>query len=244
MNDSLLTKSSESQYEQRRKYQNRLAQQRYRERHRPKKTPTTTPSQPCEHNPVSCNTQIEQDGHRQLGNNGQNPVAHGRDSQGTERETHPQRLQPEMTQSYSHDMFWQASCSNLTQGLQPALFDIPLPSPGRHLPDFSFNPGRDNGNNLHETQPSTPVSCTQRSDEQTKTAIAILRRQKQHLGAQTDQLLSQLVDLYQLGVSLDIFPFDSELEDIFIMLKSKFGLLQQTLEASPRIPCITHSHGD
>lgn len=52
------------------------------------------------------------------------------------------------------------------------------------------------------------------------------------MSGQACRLSSQLLDLYELGVSLSIFPFDSDLEENLFSLYRNFETLRNDLEDS------------
>lgn len=52
------------------------------------------------------------------------------------------------------------------------------------------------------------------------------------MSGQACRLSSQLLDLYELGVSLNIFPFDSDLEENLFALYKNFDTLRNELEDS------------
>ncbi|KFY65019.1 hypothetical protein V496_02866 [Pseudogymnoascus sp. VKM F-4515 (FW-2607)] len=224
-------------YEQRRRYQNRTAQQRYRDRRR---VNSATASQsirlsrsegdvhdlyPCPNNRLPA--EDSQSAHT---------------THDTRQGVSPTQLSRLDSMMFPYPLFT-SSGFNATaaksdtlgtqlpdsatiprlQNTDSMMFNIPASDIGATT--CNHNPNR----SLSDLSISRTAECVESSSpasfEQTRSALAILERQKLHLGSQVDQSLSQLRDLYQLGVSLDIFPYDAELEDNLLALNNKFSIL-------------------
>ncbi|KAL3434774.1 hypothetical protein BDV09DRAFT_168934 [Aspergillus tetrazonus] len=54
-------------------------------------------------------------------------------------------------------------------------------------------------------------------------AILVLQKQKVHLGRQAEDLVQKLISIYDLGVSLEIFPCDPYLKEVLETAHTRFS---------------------
>ncbi|KAL4768984.1 hypothetical protein BDW60DRAFT_210392 [Aspergillus nidulans var. acristatus] len=54
-------------------------------------------------------------------------------------------------------------------------------------------------------------------------AILVLQKQRVHLGRQADELIRKLISIYDLGVSLEIFPCDPYLKEVLETADTRFS---------------------
>ncbi|KAL4742407.1 hypothetical protein BDV11DRAFT_180796 [Aspergillus similis] len=65
----------------------------------------------------------------------------------------------------------------------------------------------------------SPENKTQGNDK----AILVLQKQKVHLGRQAEELIRKLISVYELGVSLEIFPCDPYLKEVLETAETRFS---------------------
>jgi hypothetical protein len=77
---------------------------------------------------------------------------------------------------------------------------------------------------------SANPSCFVLQIAEKEKALAILQKQRIHLGSQAEQLICNSISLYELGVSLEIFPFDPDLKQLLSIAHGRFRSLWQSAE--------------